>query len=169
MNHLSEWRECISAELSKVLGSREFATALDVGVGESNVLVKENVTNLTVVDNYPEAIERIRKSGYNGIIADVANLVGGYDLVVCSEVLEHTNNPFLVAERLKHLTNPGGVLFVTVPVFLGWHQMRPVCDDNWRFMPGSLDKLFDLEPSYKTVFTHEDKMVGQVWVYDNSL
>jgi 2-polyprenyl-3-methyl-5-hydroxy-6-metoxy-1,4-benzoquinol methylase len=38
-----------------------------------------------------------------------------YDLVVCSHVLEHTNDPLTFIRKLKSLLKIGGVLFIEVP------------------------------------------------------
>ena len=46
---------------------------------------------------------------------DHAKRVGAYDLVICSEVLEHIPDHALAARRLNALLAPGGTLVVTVP------------------------------------------------------
>jgi SAM-dependent methyltransferase len=43
------------------------------------------------------------------------NRLGYFDLVVCSEVIEHIENDALAAARLRSLLKPGGIVIVTVP------------------------------------------------------
>jgi SAM-dependent methyltransferase len=50
-----------------------------------------------------------------GFDADHAARLGAYDLVVCSEVIEHIPDDALAARRLASLVRPGGVLIITVP------------------------------------------------------
>lgn len=38
-----------------------------------------------------------------------------FDLVICSHVLEHTNNPIQFLNSLTRLLKPGGILFIEVP------------------------------------------------------
>ena len=69
-----------------------------------------------------------------------------FDYVVCTEVLEHTSNPFGAAEELARLLRPGGLLFVTVPLNFRIHGPLP---DNWRFTEHGLRAL--LEPAFDIV------------------
>jgi SAM-dependent methyltransferase len=51
----------------------------------------------------------------DGFDFDHEDIVGGYDLAICSEVLEHLEHDRLAAARLARLLAPGGVAIVTVP------------------------------------------------------
>lgn len=62
-----------------------------------------------------------------------------FDLIVCTEVLEHTNNPFKVVEELKRLLKVGGVVAVSTPFNFRMHGPLP---DNWRFTIHGLRVLF---------------------------
>lgn len=78
-------------------------------------------------------------------IADLCNnnqdyIPGGrFDVVVCTEVLEHTRQPFYAASELHRLLKPGGVLLLTVPFNLRIHGPLPDC---WRFTEHGLRELF---------------------------
>lgn len=68
---------------------------------------------------------------------------GSFDYVVCTEVLEHTLQPFDAAAELARLLKPGGLLFLTVPFNFRIHGPLPDC---WRFTEHGLRAL--LEPAF---------------------
>lgn len=47
-----------------------------------------------------------------------------YDLILCSEILEHFMNPEMVMEQIRALLKPGGICIVSTPVRypIGWFQ-----------------------------------------------
>jgi SAM-dependent methyltransferase len=63
----------------------------------------------------------------------------GFDMIVCTEVLEHVLQPFSAVEELRRLLRPGGLLFVTVPFNFRIHGPLPDC---WRFTEHGLRALF---------------------------
>ena len=66
-----------------------------------------------------------------------------FDLTICTEVLEHTNNPFKAANELIRITKPGGYIAISTPFDFRIHNPLP---DNWRFTEHGLKLLFeDLE------------------------
>lgn len=62
-----------------------------------------------------------------------------YDVIVCTQVLEHVPNPFLAAAELTRILKPGGRLLLTVPAAYPYHA---VPQDYWRFTRDSLQLLF---------------------------
>jgi SAM-dependent methyltransferase len=64
---------------------------------------------------------------------------GSYDLIVCTEVLEHTLQPFDAVAELQRLLKAGGYLFVSVPFNFRIHGPLPDC---WRFTEHGLRALF---------------------------
>jgi len=62
-----------------------------------------------------------------------------YDVIVCTQVLEHIANPFLAAAELHRILKPGGILLLTVPAAYPYHA---VPRDYWRFTRDSLQLLF---------------------------
>jgi ubiquinone/menaquinone biosynthesis C-methylase UbiE len=62
-----------------------------------------------------------------------------YDVIVCTQVLEHVPNPFAAAGELHRILKPGGQLLLTVPAVYPYHA---VPRDYWRFTKDSLDLLF---------------------------
>lgn len=113
----------------------------DIGIGDSTHILWQKFPGrkLDVLDLQP-------REGVNIVtdlmLVDTCISEGYYDTVVCSEVLEHIEKPWIAAKKLIYLTHNGGRIFITVPSFLCWHPMKPLCDDYWRFMPASIPTLF---------------------------
>ena len=53
-----------------------------------------------------------------------------YDFVVCTEVLEHTLNPFAAIKEIYRILKNKGLVFITVPFNFRIHGPQPDC---WRF------------------------------------
>ena len=64
---------------------------------------------------------------------------GRFDHVVCTEVLEHTLQPFDAVREIERVLKPGGLVFVTVPFNFRMHGPLPDC---WRFTEHGLRALF---------------------------
>jgi ubiquinone/menaquinone biosynthesis C-methylase UbiE len=62
-----------------------------------------------------------------------------FDLIICSEVLEHTNNPFYAVNELRRILKPKGLVCVSTPFNFRIHGPLP---DNWRFTIHGLKVLF---------------------------
>jgi SAM-dependent methyltransferase len=63
---------------------------------------------------------------------------GSFDYVVCTEVLEHTLQPFDAIAEIHRILRPGGRLFLSVPFNLRIHGPLPDC---WRFTEHGLRRL----------------------------
>jgi hypothetical protein len=62
-----------------------------------------------------------------------------FDSGICMDLLEHTSNPFIVAENISNSLKEGAFLFVTVPWVWEIHDYP---GDYWRFTPQGLQELF---------------------------
>lgn len=62
---------------------------------------------------------------HNSSLAD-----SSFDIVVCTEVLEHVSNPFSAVAEIHRLLKPGGVAYLSAPFNFRIHGPLP---DNWRF------------------------------------
>jgi len=75
------------------------------------------------------------------IVADASNMPlddGSFDIVLCTEVLEHCSDPQAIVNECYRVLKPGGTLIVTVPSIFPQHGYPA---DNWRFMPDGLRRL----------------------------
>jgi SAM-dependent methyltransferase len=63
-----------------------------------------------------------------------------FDWVVCTEVLEHTLNPFAAIKELNRILKKGGYLFASAPFNFRIHGPLPDC---WRFSEHGWRALLD--------------------------
>lgn len=63
-----------------------------------------------------------------------------FDVVVCTEVLEHTLNPFEAVKEIYRVLKPNGIACVSVPFNFRIHGPLPDC---WRFTEHGLRALFN--------------------------
>lgn len=69
------------------------------------------------------------------LIADICDMSAvvesnHFDVVVCTEVLEHVSAPFAAAEEILRVLKVGGKLYASAPFDFRIHGPLP---DNWRF------------------------------------
>ena len=122
----------------------------------ASVALKNETANLRILDVAPEVHEGAEPYFPNSKVLtldidakwnpdflcpleDCPDLPTDYfDLIFCTEVLEHTSNPFHATETLFRALRPGGELHLTTPFNLRIHNPLP---DNWRFTEGGLRTL----------------------------
>lgn len=76
------------------------------------------------------------------IVADAHSLPfkdGEFEMILCTEVLEHVKNPFKVEEELWRVLKPGGVLLLTTRFIFPIHDAP---SDFWRFTKYGLRLIF---------------------------
>lgn len=64
---------------------------------------------------------------------------GTADLVLCTEVLEHTKDPHLVVRELGRITKKGGTVLLTTPMVWPLHEAP---NDHFRFTQYGAEHLF---------------------------
>jgi SAM-dependent methyltransferase len=88
-----------------------------------------------VTQDWPQSMHTGRSPD---ILADLHALPVGdstFDFVLCTEVLEHVNDPFRVLSELQRVLRPGGQLLLTTPFVLELHE-EPY--DFFRYTPDAL-------------------------------
>jgi SAM-dependent methyltransferase len=75
-----------------------------------------------------------------------------FDVVICTEVLEHTLDPFSAVKEIHRILKPGGVAYVTTPFNFRIHGPAPDC---WRFTETGLKHMFRI---FKRV--HISEVIG---------
>jgi SAM-dependent methyltransferase len=79
-----------------------------------------------------------------------------YEIIVCTEVLEHTLNPFEAANEIYRILKPGGKIFVSTPFNLRIHGPLPDC---WRFTEHGLKELFKKFKNINIESTDDDRFL----------
>ena len=69
----------------------------------------------------------------------IADDIGCFDMILCTEVLGHTRQPFDACKTLYRMLKPGARVFVTTPFNFRIHGPLPDC---WRFTEHGLRELF---------------------------
>jgi SAM-dependent methyltransferase len=107
-------------------------------------LRKDNKISLVILgDIKKEHPEYIPLDLDNGV--DLLKPIKGlkFDAGICMDLLEHTENPFIIAKNISNSLKKDAFLFVTVPFVWGLHYFPK---DYWRFCPQGLEQLFsDME------------------------
>lgn len=92
---------------------------------------------------YPDCIGVDMQGGEGvDIVADLEQpqpALGLFAHIECCSVLEHTPRPWLLAETVQALLEPGGTLHISVPFV---HRLHNYPQDLWRFTAESLPVLF---------------------------
>lgn len=80
-----------------------------------------------------------------------------FDFIVCTEVLEHTRQPFDATRNILEMLKPGGMVFVSTPFNFRIHGPLPDC---WRFTEHGLRELFkEYEILELTALESEDRFL----------
>jgi SAM-dependent methyltransferase len=94
----------------------------------------------------PYASEYVGVDVVEGLGADLIGPVealpvedGSFDLVVCSQVLEHCDDPAQAVRELRRVTAPGGRVLASTH---GVQVYHPSPNDLWRWTHAGLEKLF---------------------------
>jgi 2-polyprenyl-3-methyl-5-hydroxy-6-metoxy-1,4-benzoquinol methylase len=95
---------------------------IDVGCGVGFLLLaikeKFHTRSLTGSDFSQNAIDFSKKKfpGINFFRQDLNDPIpGNYDIILCTEVLEHLEKPYLAIKNMLNALRPGGTMIITVP------------------------------------------------------
>jgi SAM-dependent methyltransferase len=93
-------------------------TVLDVGVGTGRLLSHFPEARRYGIDISINYVQRLVDSGAKVAVGNLEELPyvdGAFDVVFCTDVLEHVENILFAARELVRVTKPGGILIVRVP------------------------------------------------------
>lgn len=109
--------------------------AVDVGAGHARyrVLIEPLCVSYTTVDNMSSDVQFGEYQFTPDIISDVLTIPvadGSYDTAICTEVLEHVENPFKLVAELSRILKKGGYVIMSSGWMAPYHQEPK---DYWRF------------------------------------
>jgi 2-polyprenyl-3-methyl-5-hydroxy-6-metoxy-1,4-benzoquinol methylase len=99
---------------------------LDVGcgTGENSASIAAKGHKVYGIDFSSEAIERYCQRGFEGHVMDLERDLdipdATFDLVFCSEVIEHLACPEILAREVYRVLKPGGALLLSTPNSAFW-------------------------------------------------
>jgi SAM-dependent methyltransferase len=106
------------------------ADVVDIGCGDGRLLdiLKASCPpgwRYHGVDWSAQAIERVRRKGYdarNGDVSemDLSDWAGKFDLAVMHQLIEHVRNPRDLLAKVRSILKPGGVLSIETPDINAW-------------------------------------------------
>ena len=93
----------------------------------SQLIIKSSGANYVGVDISHESIKAAKESGISVIQLDASreNLPfepDSFDIVLCSEVIEHLYDPDFAVEQLKRVLRPTGKMIITTPNLAAWYN-----------------------------------------------
>jgi SAM-dependent methyltransferase len=83
-----------------------------------------------------------------GAIEELPIEDGSFDVVICSQVLEHCDDPVKAVSELRRVTSPGGRVLATTHGVMPYH---PSPTDYWRWTHSGLEKLFAESAAWESV------------------
>jgi SAM-dependent methyltransferase len=131
---LSTLRKDVERLVSRVRGP---GLALDLGSGESpyrHVVARRGFELRTLdvtAETNPDYVGTAEESGLDS---------EAFDLVICTQVIEHVDDPWAAIREITRILKPGGNLIVTVPHVWFFH---PHPHDHWRFTQEGIVRLLE--------------------------
>ena len=99
---------------------------LDIGCGSgaNSLALAKKGHKLHGVDISKVAIQQYQEHGFDGRVSDIEGGLdypdASFDLVFCSEVIEHLTGPELLASEVSRILKPGGQLVLSTPNSAFW-------------------------------------------------
>ncbi|HTU13946.1 MAG TPA: class I SAM-dependent methyltransferase [Solirubrobacterales bacterium] len=136
----------LTAEIERTLGGRRDLRVLDIGCGNKPYL--------------PFFADRaIRYWGVDAVDGPVVDAIGvaeelpcedaSFDVIVCTQVLEHVDDPVKVLAEINRVLAPGGVVFLSTHGVFLYHPDPPDSDrDYWRWTHSGLLRIFRQSGEY---------------------
>lgn len=181
MNAYTRARYDLVVNCLKDLALAPEARILDVGCGDgalSGQIRQKLGRSVTGVDASPLAIDLARdafaRRGLEGQFKctagyDTGELENDYDAVVCSDVIEHVQEPLKMLSEIHRVLRHGGHLIITTPIRFSHRPVDPMHVQEWftgEFIELCGDVFGPPVHVYEThpIFWYELINVNQRWV-----
>jgi methionine biosynthesis protein MetW len=112
---------CSTGYISEKLKSEKQCTIVGIEVDESAAAVARNRVGIPVFVS-------------SGELPDLPNeYVGGFDVILCSDVVEHTRNPLQFIECLRRYASPTGRFIFSIPNIAHWTCRLNLLRGKWDY------------------------------------
>ena len=152
-----------------LIATKKHLKLLDVGCGDGFFLDKIKDIDLEVygIDISKKRIERAAKKSRATLFQCVAEKMpfkkNFFDIIVCTDVLEHVQNPLQVINEIKRVCKENGIVFVSFPNELLWMICRAlllrfpikIVDHINTFSIKSIDRYFELKHTFAKCIPHK--------------
>jgi 2-polyprenyl-3-methyl-5-hydroxy-6-metoxy-1,4-benzoquinol methylase len=152
-----------------LIATKKHLKLLDVGCGDGFFLDKIKDIDLEVygIDISKKRIERAAKKSRATLFQCVAEKMpfkkNFFDIIVCTDVLEHVQNPLQVINEIKRVCKENGIVFVSFPNELLWMICRAlllrfpikIVDHINTFSIKSIDRYFELKHTFAKYIPHK--------------
>ena len=143
----STWavRSPLAAWLEDEAGKGESYRLLDVGCGPKPYypFFAEHASEYVGVDVVENPVAELRGSVEALPVEDAS-----FDVVLCTQVLEHCDDPAQAVRELRRVTAPGGRVLASTH---GVQVYHPSPEDYWRWTHAGLRRLFTENASWQSV------------------
>ncbi|MFA5841405.1 MAG: class I SAM-dependent methyltransferase [Candidatus Paceibacterota bacterium] len=118
---------------------------VDVGAGRAKYknYIKKYAESYMTVDDLSSDYQFDAKETKPDVISSVFNMPfedGSFDTVICTEVLEHVEDPFALMKEISRILKKGGHAIIS-SVWIAAYHKEP--KDYWRFSPDTYQMLCD--------------------------
>lgn len=143
MNAYTRARYDIVCECAREAGAASHTRLLDLGCGDgalAGVLHSRLGARVTGVDTSSNGIElaarMFRARGLEGDFRQIAGYDTGlaadtFDVVVCSEVIEHVDDPVAMLSEIRRVLAPTGRVILTTPIRFSEEPLDPMHVQEW--------------------------------------
>ncbi|MBT4935438.1 class I SAM-dependent methyltransferase [Candidatus Woesearchaeota archaeon] len=149
---------------------KKFTSALDIGCGVGSHLgvLKKHAENVEGIDFSAKAVSYCKAKGWNTVSkGDVCNLSRNtkYDVVLCSELLEHVDDVKAVTEISSVMTK-GGVFIFSVPAhsYL-WNDNDILSHHKRRYEKKRLRKLLEKDFTIRRLSYWNSVLFLPTWLF----
>lgn len=138
-------RAPLSAWLQEQAALGENYRVLDVGCGQKPYypFFAERASEYVGVDMVENPVAELR-----GAVEDIPVPDASFDVVLCTQVLEHCDDPAEAVRELRRVTAPGGRVLASTH---GTWVYHPSPQDYWRWTHAGLERLFRQHGEWSTV------------------
>jgi len=127
----------LSADVRRLIAEvpQGASRALDLGADRSpyRQLLRARGLEVKTLDVSPHS-----GADYQGTVESTGLPDASFDMVLCTQVLEHSDDPFRGMREIRRILAPGGHAIVSVPHVWFFH---PHPRDHWRFTQQGLTRL----------------------------